>query len=226
MKRSNRLIELIQILRDGRLHRAEDIATRIGVSLRTVYRDMHTLDASGIPVEGMRGLGYRISAPVTLPPLNLTMAELEALHLGLSVVGEADDDELREAARSLSAKIDAVLPEERTAPPKGWGFATYPFSDVATGFRHMPAIRAAVRARQKLAITHCDNDGVESRRTIRPLALEYWGRVWTTTTWCESEGDFVEFRIDQIKSLEVLPALFVDENGKTLDDYRSRTREP
>lgn len=222
MKRSNRLMELIQILRDGRFHRAEDIAQKTGMSLRTVYRDMHTLAASGIPVEGLRGLGYQITAPVTLPPLNLTMAELEALHLGLSAVGEAYDNELREAARSLSSKIDAVLPEERTAAPKGWGFATYPFSDAAAGFRHMPAIRAAVRARQKLAITHCDSDGVETRRTIRPLALEYWGRVWTTTCWCESTSGFAEFRVDQISSLEILPALFVDETGKTLDDHRAR----
>ncbi len=225
-KRSNRLVELIQILRDGRFHRAEDIARRTGVSLRTVYRDMHTLAASGIPVEGMRGLGYQITVPVTLPPLNLTMAELEVLHLGLSVVGEADDDELREAARSLSAKIDAVLPESRTAPPKSWGFATYPFSDTAAGFRHMPSIRAAVRARQKLAVTHRTSDGVETHRTIRPLALEYWGRVWTATCWCELANDFVEFRIDQIQSLIVLPALFVDETGKTLDDYRARTELP
>ncbi len=226
MKRSNRLVELIRILRDGRFHRAEDIATTTGVSLRTVYRDMHTLAASGLPVEGMRGLGYQISAPVTLPPLNLTMAELEALHLGLSVVGEAEDVERREAARSLSAKIDAILPEERTAAPKGWGFATYPFSDVAAGFQHMPVIRAAVRARQKLAITHCDSDGAETRRTIRPLALEYWGRVWTTTCWCELTDSFVEFRVDQIRSLDILPALFVDEKGKTMDDYRSRTHQP
>ncbi len=222
MKRSNRLMELIQILRDGRFHRAEDIAGRIGVSLRTVYRDMHTLTASGLPVEGIRGLGYQITAPVTLPPLNLSMAELEVLHLGLSIVGEADDDELSEAARGLSAKIDAVLPEDRTASPKGWGFATYPFSDAAAGFRHMPKIRAAVRARQKLAIVHCASDGAETHRAIRPLALEYWGRVWTVTCWCESTNDFEEFRVDQIRSLEVLPALFVEEKGKTLEDHRTR----
>jgi len=219
-------MELMRILRDGRFHRAEDIAGKLGVSPRTVYRDMHTLATSGIPVEGLRGLGYQVTVPVTLPPLNLTMTELEALHLGLSVVGEADDDGLREAARALSAKIDAVLPENRIAHPKGWGFATYPFSDAAAGFRHMPAIRAAVRARQKLAITHRDGDGVETRRTIRPLAIDYWGRVWIATCWCESVNGFVEFRVDRIRSLEILPALFVDEKGKTLDDHRARIVRP
>ncbi len=222
MKRSNRLIELMQILRDGRFHRAEDIASQLEVSLRTIYRDMDTLAASGIPIEGLRGLGYQITAPVTLPPLNLSMTELEALHLGLSVVGEAEDEELREAARSLSAKIDAVLPEDRSSAPRGWGFATYPFADAAAGFDHMPAIRAAIRARQKLNVDYLSAQGEETWRTIRPLALDYWGRVWTATCWCELSGDFIELRVDRIRTLSVLPALFVEEEGKTLADFRAR----
>ena len=224
MKRSNRLVELIQILRDGRFHRAEDIAGRLSVSLRTVYRDMDTLAASGIPIEGLRGLGYQITAPITLPPLNLSMTELEALHLGLSVVGEAEDEELRAAAQSLSSKIDAVLPEDHTAAPRGWGFATYPFADAAAGFDHMPAIRAAIRARQKLRIDYLSPAGEESQRIIRPFALDYWGRVWTVTCWCELTSDFAELRADRIQSLTVLPALFVEEEGKTLADFRARSR--
>ncbi|NNF72520.1 MAG: HTH domain-containing protein, partial [Rhodobacteraceae bacterium] len=86
MRRTDRLFELIQILRDGRLHRATDMAEALGVSQRTIYRDMDTLIASGVPVEGERGVGYMMTAPITLPPLNLTMAELEALHLGMAVV--------------------------------------------------------------------------------------------------------------------------------------------
>ena len=119
MRRTDRLFELIQILRDGRLHRGSDMAERLGVSLRTIYRDMDTLIASGIPVEGERGLGYMMTAPITLPPLNLTLTELEALHLGLAVVNKAADDELKTAAKSLSDKVDAVLPEERQKELRG-----------------------------------------------------------------------------------------------------------
>ncbi|MDG1802327.1 MAG: HTH domain-containing protein, partial [Paracoccaceae bacterium] len=79
MKRSDRLFDMIQLLRDGRLYRAQEIADRLDVSLRTVYRDMDTLMASGVPIEGTRGRGYRATAAITLPPLNLTMTELEAL---------------------------------------------------------------------------------------------------------------------------------------------------
>lgn len=219
MRRTDRLFDLIQILRDGRLHRAQDIADKLDVSVRTIYRDMDTLMASGLPIEGERGLGYMITAEITLPPLNLTMTELEALHLGMAVVGEAADDELQAAARSLSAKIDAVLPEDRRAPPTGWGFAVYPFADAAQGFQHMPAIRGAIRARQKLAIDYRDLKGAQTARTVRPLQREYWGRVWTVTCWCELRDDFRVFRIDRVDTLKVLPALFVDEDGKTLEDY-------
>ncbi len=222
MRRTDRLFELVQILRDGRLHRAQDMADRLEVSVRTVYRDMDTLMASGLPVEGERGLGYMITAEITLPPLNLTMTELEALHLGMAVVGEAGDDELKAAAASLSSKIDAVLPEDRQAPPTGWGFAVYPFADAHKGFQHMPALRGAVRARQKVLMEYTDLKGEISTRTVRPLELEYWGRVWTVTCWCELREDFRSFRVDRIETLQVLPALFVDEEGKTLADYVAR----
>lgn len=221
MKRSDRLVKVIQILRDGRKHRAEDIAARLKVSLRTVYRDMDALAASGIPVEGERGRGFQMAAPITLPPLNLTLTELEALHVGMAAVGEAADDELKAAARSLSAKIDAVLPEDRRAAPTGWGFAIYPFADAAAGFRHLPSVRAAIRTRQKLSIRHREEDGAATSRTIRPLQLEYWGRVWTVTCWCETSSAFNEFRLDRVEELRVLPALFVDEDGKTLADFQT-----
>jgi predicted DNA-binding transcriptional regulator YafY len=222
MRRTDRLFDLLLILRDGRLHRAQDIADRLEVSLRTIYRDMDTLIASGVPIAGERGLGYMATAAITLPPLNLSMTELEALHLGMAVVGEAADDELKAAARSLSAKIDAVLPEDRTMPPTGWGFAVYPFADAARGFQHMPAIRAAIRARQKLRISYPDNEGEVTDRVIRPLQMEYWGRVWTVTVWCELRSDFRVFRVDKITSIRVLPQLFVDEAGKTLADFLAR----
>jgi len=222
MPRSDRLYDLMQILRDGRLHRASDLAERLGVSLRTVYRDMDTLMASGVPLEGNRGLGYRATADITLPPLNLTMAELEALHLGLAVVDRGADDELRAAAQSLSAKIDAVLPEDRTSRPPGWGAAIYPFAEAARGFEHHAAIRAAIRARQKIEVRL---RGAQTAMILRPLHLDYWGRVWTVTAWCETSGGFRELRLEQVDALRVLPQLFVEEKGRRLSDFRAMSED-
>lgn len=222
MRRTDRLFEMIAILRDGQLHKAADIARAMGVSQRTIYRDMETLQASGIPVEGERGVGYMLTAPVMLPPLTLTMVELEALHFGLAVVSEAADPELQSAAASLAAKIDAVLPDDRSEPQDGWGFAVHPLVDAARGFRHMPALRAAIRARQKLQMAYVDLQGAGSDRTIRPLQMDYWGHVWTVIAWCELRSDFRVFRVDRIEALESLPELFADEPGKALADYLDR----
>ena len=223
MKRSDRLYALIEILKDGRLHRAEDMAKRLRVSIRTIYRDMDVLAASGVPIEGERGLGYTARAAITLPPLNLTETELEALHLGLAVVGEGGDPSLQEAARALSEKIDAVLPADRSSAPQSFGFATGPFADAARGFRHMPTFRAAIRARQKLRIKQVDASEPE---TVRPLKLDYWGRVWTCVAWNEDISDFMTCRIDRIETLQVLPGLFVDEPGKRLSDFDARADSP
>jgi predicted DNA-binding transcriptional regulator YafY len=215
--RNDRLLDLVRLLSDGRLHRAEDLARRLHVSQRTIYRDMDTLIASGVPIAGERGLGYAATAEITLPPLNLTLAELEALHLGLSVVGEEGHDEQREAARTLSQKIDAVLPEDRSARGQTFGFATRAFAEASRAFRHMPAIRGAIRARQKLRATIPGDP--HPRRILRPLRLDYWGRVWTVTAWCETTAAFALLRVDLLEEVAVLPQLFVDEPGRTLADY-------
>lgn len=110
MSRNDRLFDLIQILRDGRLHRAADLAGRLGVSTRTIWRDMAVLAASGLPVEGERGVGYILRAPVTLPPLILTSDELAVLQHFLTTTSEAPDGTLARGAKSLAAKIAAVLP--------------------------------------------------------------------------------------------------------------------
>ena len=216
MRRADRLMQLIQILRDGTLHRASDLAAALGVSLRTIYRDMDTLAASGVPVEGERGIGYRVTAAITLPPLNLTMQEVEALHLGLLAVREGGDAELSAAAARLSSKLDAVMPENRNRAPQHYGFAVYPFADAARGFQYLPSLRQAIRTRQKLALTQ---QGKE--RTVRPLQLDYWGRLWTCVVWCETTRSFAEIRVDTLDGLRILPSLFVDEAGKSLRDFNT-----
>ncbi|WP_333559673.1 helix-turn-helix transcriptional regulator [Shimia sp. Alg240-R146] len=217
-KRSSRLYSLVGTLKDGRLHRAEDLARDLGVSVRTIYRDMDTLAASGVPIEGERGVGYRANAAISLPPLNLSKMELEALHIGLAVVGNGMEGDLRDAAESLSAKIDAVLPEDATAIEQGFGFAVYPFANAAQGLRHLEPLRAAVRSRQKLSLQMSDGD----TRDVRPLKLDYWGRVWSLLVWDETAGDFAQIRVDRIAEVSLLPGLFVEEPGKRLEDYENR----
>ena len=216
MIRSDRLIQIMHRLQDGRLHKADTLASSLGVSVRTIYRDMEMLIATGAPIKGARGIGYQAQPTTALPPLHLSARELEVLHLGLAIVAETPDSELRTAAHSLAAKLDAHLPEAATPDTQTWAQAPYPFAQAARGFSHMPTIRAALRAKQKLRITyHSKNDRITSR-IIRPLKIENIARVWILTAWCETRDDFREFRTDLIQSAQALPEMFVDEPGKQL----------
>lgn len=220
MRKSDRLFDILQVLRDGELHTAQNLADQMAVSVRTLYRDMDALAASGIPIRGTRGTGYRLAEAITLPPLTLTPSELEALNLGIAITAELADPELKAAANSLAEKLDAVQPETAIAEADAWKFAASPFADAARGFAQMPTLRAAIKARQKLRITYTSKDGAVASRSIRPLHMEYWSRIWTLTAWCELRQAHRVFRLDLISSAEALPELFSDEVGKTLADFR------
>jgi predicted DNA-binding transcriptional regulator YafY len=218
MQRSERLAEIVEIVRDGRLHLARDIANALEVSIRTIYRDMDTLLASGVPIDGERGVGYLLREPVFLPPMALSFTELEALSIGMSIVQAAADTELQEAAKRVMDKVGQHASNRRQAP-KSWGFGVYAFERAQEGFRHMPLIRRAIREGLKLKIDYCSLDERTSTRVIRPLQMEYWGRVWTCSAWCELRKDFRVFRIDKTAACEPTGERFQAEVGKTIEDY-------
>ena len=147
MRRTDRLFDLIQILRDGRLHRASDMALRLNVSVRTIWRDVATLAASGLPVEGERGVGYLLRAPITLPPMILSAVELEALREGLRIAAQLPDAALARAARSLAKKIASVTPAPSQDDP-GDLFA-FPGPTDNRAPAHLPALRRAIKARPR-----------------------------------------------------------------------------
>lgn len=111
MKRDERLYDLIQRMRDGRLHTAAELARGLGVSTRTIWRDMATMAASGLPVTGERGVGYILRAPLVLPPTMMTIEELEALTEGLRHIAETDAHPRARAARTLLVKVATLLPQ-------------------------------------------------------------------------------------------------------------------
>jgi predicted DNA-binding transcriptional regulator YafY len=218
MRRSDRLSQIIEIVQDGRLHLARDIAERLDVSVRTVYRDFDTLAASGIPIDGERGVGYMLREPVYFPPMNLSLIELEALHLGMAIVAEAADAELQSASASLTKKIAKVATANGTVP-NSWGFGVYPFEQARIGFEFMPTLRGAIQTRDKLRIEYVSLENQASTRLVWPLQNAYWGRVWTLTAWCETRNSFRSFRVDRIRKCEPAGGQFTDVPGRTLKDY-------
>ena len=212
MPRSDRLFDLIQVLRDGRLHRAGDLAAAMGVSVRTIWRDMGVLATSGLAVEGERGVGYILRQPLTLPPMMLTAPEMLALREGLRQVAEGGG-ELAAAARSLAAKLATLAPG-----PKDEGediFATRP--EATKGGPQLPMIRKAIRQHEFLTVAVLE-EGRLVERDIRPLALLLEGS-WLLAAWVEGTG-FAALGLDRV--LDVVPrgATYPREPGRRLSDWK------
>ena len=220
MRRSDRLFNLVQILRDGKLHRAADLGDRLGVSVRTIWRDMATLSSSGLPIEGARGVGYQLRDPTVLPPMSLTRDEFEALRLGITLVAGAADPTIARAAASLRAKISAVAP----ARSQDAGSDSFVFSseEAARAAPHLGLLRRAIRDHLTLSVGYPRPDGTHQVRRVRPLHLDYWGRAWTLTAWCDFSKDFKIFRVDRATSIEHDGGAFLPEKGKTIEDYLAR----
>ena len=222
MRRADRLFEIIQILRRRSLTRARDLAERLEVSERTVYRDVRDLVACGVPIDGEAGVGYVLRGGFDLPPLMFDEQEIEALLLGARIVQSWADPVLAEAAADVVAKVEAVIPE-RLRRHMAETALLAPANHWAEPISVKPeALRKAIRQRQLLAVRYSDAEERETERRLRPLALAFYGPVWLLVAWCELRNDFRSFRLDRMVEVTVLDEIFPPEPGKTLHDYLKR----
>lgn len=221
MRRADRLFMIVQHLRGGRLVTAAQLAERLEVTRRTVYRDVAALVGSGVPIEGEAGVGYVMRAGYDLPPLMFTTEEVTALVAGARLVRTWGGTEMARAAEEALVKIEAILPEaarERAARVPVHAIDTGRI-DAATR-RLIDRVEAAAEARLRLQISYADEHGCETLRVIRPLGVWFWGQVWTTVAWCELREDFRMFRLDRMEVTADLDR-FREERGKTLRDFLS-----
>ncbi|MDR3466401.1 MAG: YafY family protein [Xanthobacteraceae bacterium] len=198
MSRAARLLELIQIFRRSRRPvTAQTLAASLGVSERTVYRDILTLNGQGADIRGEAGLGYVLAAGFTLPPLMFTDDEIEAIILGLRWVAQRGDEDLARGASDASAKITDVLPPTLRQRADRTALRVAPVTRRPTGYR--PAVvRAAMRDERKLEITYLDVAQRRTSRKIWPLMLGFFEHAEVLAAWCETRQDFRHFRIDRI----------------------------
>jgi len=221
VRRADRLFRLLLELRRGRVVTARELARRLEVSERTVYRDVADLSASGVPIAGEAGVGYRL-AGFELPPLMFDRDEVEALALGARTAEAWGDAELGRAARSALAKIEAVLPRGRERLVEETRLYVPTWGEPPGQRLPLGELRRAIRDRAKVRVAYVDDKGEATERTLRPLALAFHPPVWLLITWCELRVDFRNFRLDRIRSLARAGGTFVDEPGRTLEDYLRR----
>ena len=223
MRRADRLFQIVNVLRRRRTATtAAHLAERLGVSERTVYRDIRDLILAGTPIDGEAGVGYRIRPGYDLPPLMFDRDEIQALVLGARIVRQFGDPALARASDAILGKVAAIVPKD-LAPLVAETRLFVPSTiGAGTSADALTLAREALIARRKLELSYATADGAATKRTVRPLGIFFWGRTWTLAAWCELRQDFRNFRLDRIAASTMLDETFEDEAGKALRDMLAR----
>jgi predicted DNA-binding transcriptional regulator YafY len=224
MSRSERLLDLLQTLRRHRQPvSGETLARALGISIRTLYRDIVTLQGQGADIVGEPGMGYVLKPGFMLPPLMFSEDELEALVLGSRWVAKrSGGGSLGQAAENALAKIASVLPPDLRE--------RLDTTNLLVGSRALPPvqeadlseIRLAIRSERKLHISYTDEAGHQSERTIWPFALGFFDHVRIVLAWCEAREDFRSFRTDRISTMTKIAERYPKRKGALLKAWKER----
>ncbi|MBX9359210.1 YafY family transcriptional regulator [Chromobacterium vaccinii] len=220
MARSERLLELLQLLRRHRRPvTAQTLAEELGISVRTVYRDIASLQLQGADIAGEPGIGYQLRPGFLLPPLMFAEEEIEALVLGMRWVEKRADSRLGRAAGNALAKVAAVLPDDLRRRLEDETLLVGPAAAPAITV-DMGALRDAIRRQSKLELLYRDADGGDSRRVVWPFALGFFEKTQVLAAWCELREDFRHFRCDRIRRCDSLDERYPRRRQALLKEWR------
>ncbi|HHF7367800.1 TPA: helix-turn-helix transcriptional regulator [Legionella bozemanae] len=222
MSRTERLFDLIQLLRRHRLPvSGKNLSKELGVSLRTLYRDIITLQSFGAPIEGEPGVGYVLKPGFMLPPLMFSDDEIEAMVLGSRWVAQRADTQLKTAAQNVLAKISAVLPSDLKRQLETSGLLVPPGKCFESKDSDLILIRKAIRLERKMEVEYQDLQNNHSTRILWPIALGFFDEVHLMVAWCELRQDFRHFRTDRILQLSVKEQKYSSTRQSLLKKWRT-----
>jgi predicted DNA-binding transcriptional regulator YafY len=222
VSRAARLIDLVQILRRHRRPVAGAVlAAELGVSLRTLYRDIATLQGQGAPIDGEAGVGYVLKPGFLLPPLMFGDEEIEALALGARWVAEHGDARLARAARDAVARIEAVLPADLHDRLDEAGLWIGPGKARPPETVGADLLRRAIREEKKLELIYADADGRPSRRTVWPIALAFFETSRILVAWCELRSAFRHFRLDRMTAATLVDTRYPRRRRTLVRDWHA-----
>lgn len=203
MTRTARLLQLLETLRECRSPSpGAHLAGQLGISLRTLYRDIATLREQGAAIEGEPGLGYVLRPGFTLPPLMFGPDELEALVLGARwVASQTSDPALAHAANHALQRIGAVLPPERRIDVETSGLLVAESGDNLLPAPWLPTLRGAIRQEHILLMDYRDAEDTVTQRRIWPFGIAFFTHARLIMAWCELRQDFRHFRADRVLKL-------------------------
>lgn len=225
MRKAERLNDIVHYLR--RMHHAvtaQTLAFTFEVSLRTIYRDIESLIDSGVPIKGEAGVGYIIDKKYHLPPIMFDADELEAIALGIGMVGNWTDENFAKKAQSAYEKIQATLSVTLIHELQQISTFSAPSHYKIPWSVSFSEVRECIRQKQKVEFTYIDLNNNETHRRIRPLALISFSPVWLLAGWCETREAFRNFRLDRVSHFKRLNTRFRDEKNKSLTTYLEQAK--
>jgi predicted DNA-binding transcriptional regulator YafY len=226
MRRSDRLFDIIQRLRSAnRPTTAAALAAELEVTPRTVYRDIATLQARRVPIEGAAGIGYVLRKGFDLPPLMFTIDEVEAIAVGARLVRRLKDPKLQQAADAVLAKVTVVVPERLRSHIADTPVYVSPGMAAEAEGADLAEVRAAIRDSAKLYIAYADEQGRRTNRVIWPIAMAYYVDVTLVGAWCELRADYRNFRVERIQSSKVLDEHFDQDGGRLFREWSALPKE-
>jgi predicted DNA-binding transcriptional regulator YafY len=227
MRRADRLFDIIQVLRTqtGPITAAA-LAGRLEVTIRTIYRDIATLQARRVPIEGEAGVGYMLRRGFDLPPLMFTVEEIEAIAVGAQMLRRTGDPGLQTAAETVLSKVSVALPDllgQHLARPP---FFVSPHGAPPPPVADLSSIRTAIRDECKLRILYRDGNAERTERVIWPIAVAYYLEATLVGAWCELRQDFRHFRADRIEAVTVTADRFPVQRRTLFDRWWAAFGDP
>jgi predicted DNA-binding transcriptional regulator YafY len=199
----------------------EVLARETDVSLRTIRRDIATLQAMGADIDGAPGVGYILRPGFLLPPLSFTEEELQALVAGAQWVSRQTDDALALAAQNALGKIGGVLPREmRNLLDDDALYVGRKKED--TSSLDLARVRRAMREQRKVHIVYKDHAKAASERTIWPIMLGFVESRRFIAGWCELREDFRLFRADRIVKIDFLADRYSRNRRQLVKEWRAQ----
>lgn len=210
-----RLTAILTRLQSGKLVTANQLAARFSVSIRTIYRDMKTLELAGVPVHTEEGKGYSLMEGYKLPPVMFTENEANALVTAAHLINKTNDTSLIDEYNTAIDKIKAVLRfgTKEKASLLSQRIAISPAFTESCSSNSLTQIQTALTSFKVLKITYQTGNTEDlTEREIEPFGLYYsLEDNWLVIAFCRLRNDFRMFRLDRIKSLTI--------SEKTLASY-------
>ena len=215
----------MQCLRDGAGPKtADSLARELGISARSVHRDIATLREMGAVIDGAAGYGFTLIEDNALPPLGFTDDELEALVLGLREVQQIGDPDLVTAAGQALSKLQGRLPPRQSQRLKHAVLSAKRFDRPDAPSIPVGRLRQATWDEMEVRFAYTDVHGSASHRQVRPLSIAYMDRSTVLIAWCLLRQDKRVFRLDRMQDLVVTESSFRPNRVPMLRDALAQIR--